>query len=69
MDTNIFGCRESSVRGSCRAFPTVFTRAEGTWLIDETGPRVKRPTSVCYWNKPWLLPMAAWWYRLRDRWT
>ena len=31
--------------------------------------RVKHPTSVFYWNKPWFLPIAAWWYRLRDRWT
>ncbi|MEM8929723.1 MAG: diaminobutyrate--2-oxoglutarate transaminase [Acidobacteriota bacterium] len=37
MDTSIFGRLESEVRGYCRAFPTVFTRAEGTRLIDETG--------------------------------
>jgi diaminobutyrate-2-oxoglutarate transaminase len=38
MDTmGIFEHRESVVRSYCRAWPTVFDRAIGSWLYDETG--------------------------------
>jgi diaminobutyrate-2-oxoglutarate transaminase len=30
---------ESNVRGYCRSFPTVFSRAQGAWLVDERGRR------------------------------
>ncbi|MGH0029645.1 MAG: diaminobutyrate--2-oxoglutarate transaminase [Myxococcota bacterium] len=33
----IFERLESEVRGYCRAFPTVFSRAQGARLVDETG--------------------------------
>lgn len=33
----IFDRLESEVRGYCRAFPTVFTRAQGSLLYDEDG--------------------------------
>ena len=32
---NIFESRESGVRSYCRGWPTVFDRAEGSWLYDE----------------------------------
>ena len=35
----IFERLESNVRGYCRAFPTVFERARGSWLTDEHGRR------------------------------
>ena len=38
VDTmGIFEHRESVVRSYCRAWPTVFDRAIGSWLYDETG--------------------------------
>jgi diaminobutyrate-2-oxoglutarate transaminase len=33
----IFAARESAVRSYCRAWPTVFDRASGSWLYDEDG--------------------------------
>ncbi|MFD0364852.1 diaminobutyrate--2-oxoglutarate transaminase [Nocardia sp. GCM10030253] len=36
-ETTIFEELESNVRGYCRAWPTVFTTAKGTWLRDEQG--------------------------------
>ncbi|MFD4467255.1 aminotransferase class III-fold pyridoxal phosphate-dependent enzyme, partial [Rhodococcus sp. NPDC058505] len=36
-DTTIFDQRESEVRSYSRSWPTVFTRARGTWIQDETG--------------------------------
>ncbi|WP_069162792.1 diaminobutyrate--2-oxoglutarate transaminase [Nocardia altamirensis] len=36
-DTSIFESLESNVRGYCRAWPTVFTKAKGSWLRDEDG--------------------------------
>lgn len=36
-DTTIFESLESNVRGYCRAWPTVFTTAKGSWLRDEEG--------------------------------
>jgi diaminobutyrate-2-oxoglutarate transaminase len=36
-NTDIFEQVESEVRGYCRSFPTVFTRAEGATLTDEEG--------------------------------
>ncbi len=35
----VFERLESNVRGYCRAFPTVFERGQGAWLIDEQGRR------------------------------
>lgn len=37
MDTTIFEQRESEIRGYCRAYPTVFTRASGSRQYDEAG--------------------------------
>ncbi|RWB32786.1 MAG: diaminobutyrate--2-oxoglutarate transaminase [Mesorhizobium sp.] len=37
MDTDAFTAHESSVRRYCRAFPTVFTKALGATIWDETG--------------------------------
>lgn len=37
MDTRIFEQRESSIRGYCRAYPTVFAKAQNARLIDEAG--------------------------------
>lgn len=34
MNMHIFDRHESEVRSYCRNFPTVFTRAEGSWLYD-----------------------------------
>ncbi|PXX57439.1 diaminobutyrate aminotransferase [Nocardia tenerifensis] len=36
-DTSIFESLESNVRGYCRNWPTVFTKAKGSWLRDENG--------------------------------
>ncbi|MET8654577.1 diaminobutyrate--2-oxoglutarate transaminase [Nocardia aurea] len=36
-ETTIFDELESNVRGYCRAWPTVFTTAKGSWLRDEDG--------------------------------
>ncbi|MFQ6331826.1 MULTISPECIES: diaminobutyrate--2-oxoglutarate transaminase [unclassified Nocardia] len=36
-ETTIFEELESNVRGYCRAWPTVFTTAKGSWLRDEDG--------------------------------
>jgi diaminobutyrate-2-oxoglutarate transaminase len=36
-EKTIFEELESNVRGYCRAWPTVFTTAKGTWLRDEDG--------------------------------
>ncbi|WP_107657593.1 diaminobutyrate--2-oxoglutarate transaminase [Nocardia suismassiliense] len=36
-DTSIFESLESNVRGYCRNWPTVFTKAKGSWLRDEDG--------------------------------
>ncbi|MFC9434016.1 diaminobutyrate--2-oxoglutarate transaminase [Nocardia sp. NPDC057030] len=36
-DTSIFESLESNVRGYCRNWPTVFTKAKGAWLRDEDG--------------------------------
>jgi len=36
-ETRIFEDRESGVRSYCRSWPTVFGRAVGSWLYDETG--------------------------------
>jgi diaminobutyrate-2-oxoglutarate transaminase len=36
-DTTVFESLESNVRGYCRAWPTVFTTAKGSWLRDEEG--------------------------------
>jgi diaminobutyrate-2-oxoglutarate transaminase len=38
-ETTIFAARESAVRGYCRSWPTVFDRAVGSWLYDESGRR------------------------------
>lgn len=38
-DTQAFDSHESSVRSYCRTFPTVFTRAAGSFLYDENGDR------------------------------
>ena len=40
----IFEDRESAVRSYCRSWPTVFDRAVGSWLYDETG----RPYLDCF---------------------
>lgn len=37
MDTNAFDTRESEIRGYCRAFPTVFTKASNATQWDEDG--------------------------------
>lgn len=37
MDTDAFTAHESNVRRYCRAFPTVFTKALGATIWDETG--------------------------------
>ncbi|PAP97933.1 diaminobutyrate--2-oxoglutarate transaminase [Mesorhizobium mediterraneum] len=37
MDTDTFTAHESNVRRYCRAFPTVFTKALGATIWDETG--------------------------------
>ncbi len=37
MTMDIFDRHESEVRSYCRSFPTVFTRAEGSWLYDTSG--------------------------------
>lgn len=39
MNTQPFLNFESEVRSYCRSFPVVFDKAEGSWLIDETGKR------------------------------
>ncbi|MET7771938.1 diaminobutyrate--2-oxoglutarate transaminase [Nocardia sp. NPDC005366] len=36
-ETTVFDELESNVRGYCRAWPTVFTTAKGSWLRDEEG--------------------------------
>ncbi|MFE9576938.1 diaminobutyrate--2-oxoglutarate transaminase [Nocardia sp. NPDC006044] len=36
-DTSIFESLESNVRGYCRNWPTVFTKAKGAWIRDEDG--------------------------------
>ncbi|MBF6125737.1 diaminobutyrate--2-oxoglutarate transaminase [Nocardia brasiliensis] len=36
-DTSIFESLESNVRGYCRAWPAVFSKAKGSWLRDEDG--------------------------------
>ncbi|WP_405164925.1 diaminobutyrate--2-oxoglutarate transaminase [Nocardia sp. NBC_01499] len=36
-DTSIFESLESNVRGYCRNWPTVFSKAKGSWLRDENG--------------------------------
>ncbi|KAA8886131.1 diaminobutyrate--2-oxoglutarate transaminase [Nocardia colli] len=36
-DTSIFESLESNVRGYCRNWPTVFSKAKGAWLRDEDG--------------------------------
>jgi diaminobutyrate-2-oxoglutarate transaminase len=36
-DTSVFEERESNVRGYCRSFPTVFQRAKGACMFDESG--------------------------------
>lgn len=37
---DVFGRLESNVRSYCRAFPDVFMRAEGSWLITRDGRRI-----------------------------
>lgn len=37
MDMKIFEERESEIRGYCRAYPTVFNTAKGSWQTDEQG--------------------------------
>lgn len=37
MNTSIFESIESNVRSYCRSFPTVFTKAKGAIMTDETG--------------------------------
>ena len=37
MDTTPFETWESEIRGYCRAYPTVFTSASGSWQHDEQG--------------------------------
>jgi len=37
MNTSIFESFESNVRSYCRSFPTVFTKAKGSVMIDEDG--------------------------------
>lgn len=37
MNMEIFEHRESEVRGYCRAYPTVFSKAKGSWQTDENG--------------------------------
>lgn len=37
MNTSVFEDFESNVRSYCRSFPTVFTRAKGAVMTDETG--------------------------------
>ncbi|MFJ4650912.1 diaminobutyrate--2-oxoglutarate transaminase [Nocardia sp. NPDC088792] len=36
-ETTVFEALESNVRGYCRAWPTVFDTARGSWLTDENG--------------------------------
>ena len=35
----VFEELESEVRSYCRGWPTVFDRAQGSWIYDEDGPR------------------------------
>ena len=37
MNTSVFENIESNVRSYCRSFPTVFTKAKGSVMIDENG--------------------------------
>ena len=44
---DIFERRESEVRGYCRSWPTVFTKAKGHELIDEAGRTYLRLQRLC----------------------
>ncbi|NDZ93243.1 diaminobutyrate--2-oxoglutarate transaminase [Streptomyces sp. SID6673] len=37
VDDSVFTQHESEVRSYCRSWPTVFTRASGSWMTDTTG--------------------------------
>ncbi|GAB88624.1 diaminobutyrate--2-oxoglutarate transaminase [Gordonia rhizosphera] len=37
VDDSVFAQHESEVRSYCRSWPTVFTRASGSWLTDQSG--------------------------------
>ena len=37
IDDSMFTQHESEVRSYCRSWPTVFTRASGSWLTDQSG--------------------------------